>query len=185
MDKIKTIKLTKPVEWENTHIKAHEEINLAISQFNSHLNNLIDEHKNLAKMYEDADNRLTASFSEINKLKKENKELKETIGSIVKEIKNLKEDMSKWGKCLSINYEWIVDTDTQIVMELDDIELDWKQYLVNICVNEVIPNQWTLMYTLPDVSLTSVKYTPKVYLMAKQWEHAVLEYDFNVILTEI
>lgn len=185
MDKIKVLNLIKPIEWENTHIKAHEEINKAISQFGSHLNNIVDEHNNLAKMYEDADNRLTASFSEIQKLKKDNKELKETLVCISDKIKDLKEDISKWGKYLSVNYDWIVDTDTEVAMELEQIELDGNKYLVNIRINEASPNQWTMVYMFPDVSIASGSYTPTIHLMAKEWEHAVLEYDFTVILTQI
>lgn len=185
MDKIKILNLTKPVEWENTHIQAHEEINKAISQFNSHFNNIIDEHNNLARMYEDADNRLTASFSEINKLKKENKELRETLVCMADEIRDLKEEIAMWGKCLSMNYEWILDTETEVSMELEQIELDNRKYLVNIRINEAAPNQWTEAYMFPDVSIASWTYTPVIHLKAKEWEHAVLEYDFTVILTQI
>lgn len=185
MDKIKILNLTKPVEWENTHIQAHEEINKAISQFHSHFNNVVDEYNNLIKMFQETDGKLTSSFSEINKLKKENKELRETLVCMAEQIKDLKEEMSKWGKYLSINYEWIVDTDTEVAMELDTIELDGNKYLVNIRINEASPNQWTMAYMFPDLSIASGSYTPVIHLMAKDWEHAVLEYDFTVILTQI
>ena len=70
-------------------------------------------------------------------------------------------------------------------MELEPIELDGNRYLVNIRINEAAPNQWTMAYMFPDVSIASGNYTPVIHLMAKEWEHAVLEYDFTVILTQI
>ena len=84
------------------------------------------------------------------------------------------------------NYNWIVDTDTQIVVELDTItDLKWWHYLANIVVNEALPNQWAVTYSFPKTSLVLWEYTPRVSLKAKDGEHAVLEYDFTVILTEV
>lgn len=183
MDKIKVLALTKPVEWENTHIKAHEEIINTISQFQNHLNNIIDNINKLISEYEDVNNRLTTHISHILELNKTDKDILEELNSINARIDKL-ENTDHTKKYIVQKYEWILDTDTEVCIDLDPIELGWT-YLVNIVVNEVIPNKWTMTYSFWNTSIAAEKYTPHVYLMAKEWEHAVLEYDFTVILTEL
>lgn len=185
LGEIKQVKLINPVEWENTHIEAHELLNRAISQFYSHLKNTQEIIEEIKISIRDVDDKYSSVFS---KLWKEIKDMKseytKTLGSIVSKIETLEEKINKPKKYLVKNFEWILDTDTQIVSELDKIELDWT-YLVNIVVKECIPNWWVITYSFPQTSIAANEYTPHVYLMAKEWEHAVLEYDFNVILTEI
>lgn len=173
--------LIEPEEWKNNHIEAHKLLNRAVASFVNQIDSL---SKNIQDTEHNAGEKYASAFSEIKELKKEIKKINETLGSTDGKITELKEECNKWGKYLVRNYEWIIDTDSQTVVELEEIVLDWN-YLVNIVPCEVIPNSWTEIYSLPQTSIATGSYTPKAYLMAKQWEHAVLEYDFNVILTQI
>ena len=185
LGEIEQIKLISPVEWEDTHIEAHELLNRAVSQFYSHLKNTQEIIEEIKISIRDVDDEYSSAFSKLEKeIKDMESEHTKTLDSIVSKIEMLEEKVSKPKKYLVKNFEWILDTDTQIVSELDKIELDWT-YLVNIVVKECVPNWWVITYSFPQTSIATNEYTPHLYLMAKEWEHAVLEYGFNVILTEI
>lgn len=185
LGEIEQVKLINPVEWESTHIEAHELLNRAISQFYGRLKNTQEIIEEIKISIRDVDDECSSAFSKLEKeIKDVESEYTKTLDSIVSKIEMLEEKVSKPKKYLVKNFEWILDTDTQIVSELDKIELDWT-YLVNIVVKECVPNWWVITYSFPQTSIATNEYTPHVYLMAKEWEHAVLEYDFNVILTEI
>lgn len=182
MEQIKKVSMIKPVEWEDTHLEAHEKINAAITQFYGLFDKLVKELNLISKKYEDAEWNNFASFS---KLDKEIKWLKKEIKELNKNIEEINVKLRERRRFLTKNYEWIVDTDKETVVELDPItDLAWH-YLVNIVVNEASPNQWAIAYSFPKTSLVFWEYTPRITLKAKEWEHAVLEYDFTIILTEI
>lgn len=179
------IRMIDPVEWDSTHLEAHEKLNAAVEQFYWLFDELAWSIKLYSQKQEDAEEIHFASFS---KLEKKISDLKDEIKKLNKWIEDINSKLEKGGNYISKRYEWIVDTDTETVVELDPItddDLKGRNYLANIVVNEVIPNQWTITYSFPQTSLVHGEYKPRVYLMAKQWEHAVLEYDFTVILTEI
>lgn len=179
--KEKTV-MIRPEEWAGTHLEAHSKINSAITQFYWLFDNIINEFNSLTKRHEDAEEKNFASFS---KLDKEIIEIKEWIKHLTENIVELTEKLNEWRKFLTKKYEWIVDTDKETSVELEPItDLAWT-YLANIVVNESLPNQWAIAYSFPQTSIVQWEYTPRVYLKAKEWEHAVLEYDFTVILTEI
>ena len=182
MEQIKKVKMIRPIEWEDTHLEAHKNINAAISQFYGLFDELEKELNLISKKYEDAEWNNFASFS---KLDKEIKWLKKEVKELNKNIEEINEKISQWRRFLTRNYNWIVDTDKETVVELDPItDLAWH-YLVNIVVNEASPNQWAKAYSFPKTSLVFWEYTPRITLKAKEGEHAVLEYDFTVILTEV
>jgi len=186
MEQIKErVRMIKPKEWEDTHLEAHEKINAAISQFYGLFDDLIGEIKSIENMHEDAEDRNFASFS---KLTDEIKELRREIKSLEMDIDKINRKLDEWGKYITWRYEWILDTDKETTVDLETIgdeELKWRHYLANIVIHEASPNQWTAEYKFPQTSLAFWEYTPRMYLKAKEWEHAVLEYDFTVILTEI
>lgn len=179
----KEIKLIEPQEWENTHIESHKELNRYVIQFYSRLNNIEDKVDEIWCSISDIDGDCSSSFSEINKIKKDIKKINETLGCMAEEIKNLKEKVNSWRKYLVKNYEWILDTDTESLATLETIELDWT-YLVNIVDNETVWNPEVASYSLWCTAIANNEYTPQVRLTSKWW-HAVLEYNFTVILTEI
>ncbi len=186
MEQIKEkIKMITPEEWADTHLDAHNHINAAITQFYGLFDNLVEEYNKLINKSEDAENKNFASFSEI---RDEIKWLREDIKWIKVALEEMNVKLNEWGKFLTKRYEWIIDTDKETVVELEpitDAELLWKQYLANIVINEASPNQWAIAYTFPETSIVHWEYKPRLYLMAKDGDHAVLEYDFTVILTEI
>lgn len=185
MEQIKKVSMIKPVEWEDTHLEAHEKINAAITQFYGLFEKLSKKIDSTLSIYEDAEQSNFASFS---KLRKEVSELRKELKWLTNTLEELKVKLWEWRKFLTRRYEWIVDTDTQTVVELDPItdeDLKWRQYLANIVVNEALPNQWAVTYSFPNTSLVFWEYIPRISLKAKDGEHAVLEYDFTVILTEI
>ena len=183
MEQIKKVEMIRPKEWEDTHLEAHKNINAAITQFYGLFDKRIKQLKTISKKYEDAEWNNFASFS---KLEKEIKWLKKEIKELNKWIEEINNKLNEWRNFITKNYNWIVDTDKEIVVELDPItDLRWWHYLANIVVNEALPNQWAVTYSFPKTSLVLWEYTPRVSLKAKDWEHAVLEYDFTVILTEI
>lgn len=175
------IQQIEPKEWDNTHIDAHLALNRAVLEFCWLYETLVKDITDYIDAQKDAHEFIDASFS---KIQERLDKIEKTLGSIDTKIKKTNERIDKWWKYQIKNYEWILDTDSETVVELEEIVLDWN-YLVNIVPCEVIPNSWTEIYSLPQTSIATGSYTPKVYLMAKQWEHAVLEYDFNVILTQI
>lgn len=182
MEQIKEITMIKPEEWADTHLEAHKKINSAITQFYGLLNNLIWEINSFTDKEKDAEEKSFASFS---KLKDDINWLRKDIESLNKAIECINSRLDEWRKFLTKKYEWILDTDKEITVELDSItDLVWD-YLVNIVVNEEKPNPWVESYSFPKTSLVNWEYTPRLSLSAKDWEHAVLEYDFTVILTEI
>ena len=75
MEQIKKVKMIRPIEWEDTHLEAHENINAAITQFYGLFDKLIKELKVISNKYEDAESKSFASFSKLTKevtgLKKE------------------------------------------------------------------------------------------------------------------
>lgn len=178
------IKLIEPQEWANTHIESHKELNRYVTQFYSRLNNIEKEVNEIQKSVSELDGEYSSSFSEIDKIKKELNKANETLGSMAEEINKLKDKSEQWRKYLVKHFEWILDTDTEIVSELDKIELDWT-YLVNIVENEIIKNESVMAYAVWHTVIANNEYTPRVYLLSTLWWHAVLEYDFTVILTEI
>jgi predicted RNase H-like nuclease (RuvC/YqgF family) len=185
MEQIKKVKMIRPTEWEDTHLEAHKNINAAISQFYGLFDELVKEIDSISKKYEDAEEKSFASFS---KLEKEIKWLEKEVKELNKNIEDINSKLREGRKFLTRRYEWIVDTDSETVVGLETItddDLKWKQYLANIVVNEASPNQWTIEYTFPKTSLVSWEYTPRITLKAKEWEHAVLEYDFTIILIEV
>ena len=183
MEQIKKISMIKPEEWADTHLEAHERINSAITQFYGLFTNLISQFKSISNKQEDAEEKNSTSFS---KLKEDVDWLKKDIQWLTKSIEEISIKLNKWREFQTKNYNWIVDTDKETVIELDPItDLKWWHYLVNIVVNEALPNQWAISYSFPQTSIVEWEYTPRVSLKAKEWEHAVLEYDFTVILTEI
>lgn len=185
MEQIKEITMIKPEEWADTHLEAHKKINSAITQFYGLLNNLIWEINSFTDKEKDAEEKSFASFS---KLKDEISWLRKDIESLNKAIECINSRLDEWRKFLTWRYEWIVDTDMETKVELEtitDMDLKWKQYLANIVVNEEKPNPWVESYSFPKTSLVNWEYTPRIYLKAKEGEHAVLEYDFTVILTEV
>ena len=183
MEQVKKVSMIRPKEWEDTHLEAHKNINAAITQFYGLFDKLIKELKVISNKYEDAESKSFASFS---KLTKEVTGLKKEVKELNKWIEEINNKLNEWRNFVTKNYNWIVDTDTQIVVELDTItDLKWWHYLANIVVNEALPNQWAVTYSFPKTSLVLWEYTPRVSLKAKDGEHAVLEYDFTVILTEI
>ena len=177
--------MIRPKEWEDTHLEAHQNINAAITQFYELFDDVIRKLNSVEHTYVDAERKNFASFSKIN----------EDISWIRKEIKKLNKNLeemnnklSEWRRFITWKYDWIVDTDKETTVELETIwdeELKGKQYLVNIVVNEAQPNQWTEEYKFPQTALIFGEYTPRIYLKAKEWEHAVLEYNFTAILTEV
>ena len=177
------INLINPVEWENTHIESHKELNRYVWQFYNRLNKLEGKVEKIVNTISELDGEHSSSFSEIDKIKKDIKKTNETLGCMAEQIKDLKENCNKWRKYLIRNYEWILDTDTESTATLETIELDWT-YLVNIVENDIVKNPEVDAYSLWHTAIASNEYTPQVYLTSKWW-HAVLEYDFTVILTEI
>ena len=183
MEQIKKISMIKPEEWADTHLEAHEKINSAITQFYGLFTDLISQFKSISNKQEDAEEKNSTSFS---KLKEDVDWLKKDIQWLTKSIEEISIKLNKWREFQTKNYNWIVDTDKETVVELDTItDLKWWHYLVNIVVNEALPNQWAIAYSFPQTSIVEWEYTPRISLKAKEWEHAVLEYDFTVILTEI
>ena len=186
MEQIKeTVTMIKPEEWADTHLEAHLKINSAITQFYGLLDDLISEINSFTDKQEDAEKKNFASFS---KLKEDISGLSKSIESLNKSIEAINVRLSEWRKFLTWRYEWIVDTEKETTVELETItdeDLKGKQYLANIVVNEASANQWVESYLFPKTSLVFWEYTPRLSLVAKEWEHAVLEYDFTVILTEI
>lgn len=181
---VKKITLIEPVEWEDTHIESHKKINKGLNILSGCLEDVEKVVDNLSKEIKNIKENISDK-KDINKLKDNIKTLWETVGSIVSEIKNLNEKVNRRRKYYVQTYEWILDTNTQIVTDLDSIELDEWTYLVNIVEHEVVANWWVNCYSLWKTTLTSVSYTPHIYLQAKSWEKAVLEYDFSVIITEV
>ena len=182
MEQVKKVTMINPEEWADTHLEAHKNINSAIVQFYWLLNDLIWEINSLTDMQKDAGDKRFASFSE---LKDDINWLKKSVESLCETIEHINNRLDQWRKFVTKNYEWIVDTDKDTTVELDSItDLAWD-YLVNIVVNEETINPWVKSYSFPKTSLVNWEYTPRLSLVAKEWEHAVLEYDFTVILTEI
>lgn len=181
----KTVTMIKPEEWADTHLEAHKNINSAITQFYWLLNDLIWEINSFTDKQKDAEENNFASFS---KLKEDISWLRKDIESLNNAIDCINNRLDEWRRFLTWRYDWIVDTDKETTIDLETItddDLLWKQYLANIVLNDVSPNQWTESYLFPKTSLVFWEYTPRIYLKAKEWEHAVLEYDFTVILTEV
>lgn len=179
------IRMIKPEEWAQTHLEAHEKLNEVVKQFYWLFNDLIKRYNTLAKVQEDAEEIHFASFS---KLENKIEDLKDEIQKLNKWVDLINAKLKEWWRFMTRRYEWILDTDKETIADLDPItddDLKWRNYLANIVVNEAIPNQWTMTYSFSNTSLVHGEYKPVVYLMAKEWEHAVLEYDFTVILTEI
>lgn len=176
------INLIEPLEWKNTHIESHKELNRYVSLFYGRLNNIEDKLNNINN--EDVDEKFSSAFSEIREIKKDVKELKETLDKTVNKIEILEEKVNKPKKYLVKKYEWILDTDTESLATLETIELDWT-YLVNIVENEITKNESVMAYSIWHTVIANNEYTPRVYLLSTLWWHAVLEYDFTVILTEI
>lgn len=185
MEQIKKISMIKPEEWADTHLEAHEKINSAITQFYGLFTDIIKQVKTLSNKHEGAEEKNSVSFS---KLKEDVDWLKKDIQWLSKQIEAINVKLNEWRKFLTRRYEWIVDTDKETTVELDPItdnDLKGRQYLANIVVNEALPNQWAIEYSFPKTSLIFDEYTPRIYLKAKEWEHAVLEYDFTIILIEV
>ena len=177
------INLIEPLEWENTHIESHKELNRYVSLFYGRLNNIEDKVNEIWEQVSELDGEYSSSFSEINKIKIDIEDIVETLGCMASEIKDLKEKVNKPKKYLVKNFEWILDTDTESLATLETIELDWT-YLVQIVENKTVWNPEVASYSLWRTAIANKEYTPWVYLLSKWW-HAVLEYDFTVILTEI
>lgn len=185
MEQIKKVSMIRPTEWEDTHLEAHKNINAAISQFYGLFDDLFWMIESVTTKHEDAEEKNFASFS---KVETEIKWLRKDIKRLADSMKDISLKLNEWRKSLTRVYEWIVDTDKETVIELDTItddDLRWKQYLVIPVINEALPNQWAEDYSFPKTSLVSWEYTPRITLKAKDWEHAVLEYNFTVILTEV
>lgn len=185
MEQIKKVSMIKPEEWADTHLEAHEKINSAITQFYGLFNDVIKQLNILSEVHEDAEEKNFASFSKQND---EISWLREDIKWLTQSIENLNNKLNEERKFLTRNYTWIVDTDKETVVELEEItdeDLLWRSYLANIVVNEASPNQWAIDYSFPKTSIVKGWYTPRISLKAKDGEHAVLEYDFTIILTEI
>ena len=179
------IRMIKPEEWAQTHLEAHEKLNEVVKQFYWLLNDLIKRYNTLAKEQEDAEEKNFASFS---KLEEKIDDLKYDIRELNKWIEIINEKLEKGWRFLTRRYEGILDTEWDINAVFDPItedELKWRTYLANTVVNEVIPNQWTMTYSFPQTSIVHWEYEPHLYLKAKDGEHAVLEYDFTIILTEV
>lgn len=193
MEKSKIIfPMIEPKEWEDTHIESHNVINRCMVQIWDYLTEIQEELGEVKNFSTRAAENSLAAFSEIREdfnkkiwqIRKEIDKVNETLGCMAEEIKELKENSNKWRKYLIKHYEWILDTDTQIVTDLDKIELD-GDYLVNIVENDIVANADVVSYTCWHTAIANWEYTPTVYLLSKQWWHAVLEYEFTVLLTEI
>lgn len=185
MEQIKKVDMVKPEEWADTHLQAHEKINAAITQFYGLFNDIVKEIKTLYSIHEDAEDGNFASFSQ---LRDDIKWLKKEIRQLNKSIEEINVKLNEWRKFLTRRYEWIVDTDKETLVELETItdeDLKGRQYLANIVINEALPNQWAIAYSFPNTALVFWEYTPRISLKAKEWEHAVLEYNFTIILTEV
>ena len=186
MEQIKErISMIRPIEWEDTHLEAHEKINASITQFYELFDNLIAEINSIEKKSADAEEKNFASFS---KLDETIMWISNGIKLLVNKVQELEKKINERKKFLTKRYQWIVDTEREATVDLETItddELKWKQYLVNVVINEALPNQWAIDYSFPKTTLAQWEYTPRIYLEAKEWEHAVLEYDFTVILTEV
>lgn len=179
------IRMIKPEEWANTHLEAHTKLNEVVKQFYWLFNDLIKRYNLLAKEQEGAEDANFASFSKLNE---KIDDLKYDIRELNKWIEAINDKLEKGGRFLTRRYEGIIDTEWDINAVFDPItedELKGRTYLANVVVNEAIPNQWTMTYSFPQTSIIHWEYEPHLYLKAKEWEHAVLEYDFTIILTEI
>lgn len=179
------IGMIRPQEWADTHLEAHESINAAITQFYGLFEDVIKEINSIEKTHKDADERNFASFSKID-MKIE--WINNWIKLLVNKIQELENRLKEWWKFLTRRYQWIVDTEKEAIFDLEPItdeDLRWVQYLASVVINEESPNQWAEKYSFPKTSLIFDEYTPRIYLKAKEWEHAVLEYDFTIILTEV
>ena len=191
-DKKIIIKTIEPKEWEDTHILAHERINSCLVSLWEYVNNIIWELNTVNNFSNKAAEETSAAVSELERtfskkiwqIKEQLNEFNETLGSMAEQIKKLKDKSEQWRKYLVKHFEWILDTDTEIVSELEKIELDWT-YLVNIVENSITKNDSTTRYDIWHTVIANNEYTPKVYIKSKIWWHAVFEYDFTVILTEI
>lgn len=191
-DKKIIIRTIEPKEWEDTHLLAHEKINSCLVSLWEYVNNIIWELNAVNNFSNKAAEETSAAISELERtfskkiwqIKLQLNEFNETLGSMAEQIKKLKDKSEQWRKYLVKHFEWILDTDTEIVSELEKIELDWT-YLVNIVENSIVKNDSTTQYDIWHTVIANNEYTPKVYIKSKIWWHAVLEYDFTVILTEI
>lgn len=192
MEKSKIIfPMIEPKEWEDTHIESHNVINRCMVQIWDYLTEIQEELGEVKNFSTRAAENSLAAFSEIREdfnqkiwqIRKEIDKVNETLGCMAEEIKELKDNSNKWRKYLVKHFEWILDTDTESLATLETIELDWT-YLVNIVENETVGNPQVASYSLWRTAIANKEYTPWVYLLSKWW-HAVLEYDFTVILTEI
>lgn len=193
MEKAKIIfPMIEPKEWEDTHIESHNVINRCMVQIWDYLTEIQEELGEVKNFSTRAAENSLAAFSEIREdfnkkiwqIRKEIDKVNETLGCMSEEIKELKDNSNKWRKYLIKHYEWILDTETEALVELEKIELDGA-YLVNIVENEIVKNDSTTAYSLWHTVIANGEYTPKVYILSKIWWHAVFEYDFTVLLTEI
>lgn len=179
------ITMIEPIEWNTNHLEAHQKLNAVVAQFYWLFDSLIKGINSLRQIHEDAED---ANFASFSKLEKKIEDLKSEIKKLNKWIDDINAKLKKGWRFLTRRYEGILDTEWDINAVFDPItddELQWRNYLANIVVNEAIPNQWTMTYSFPQTSIIHGEYEPHVYLKAKEWEHAVLEYDFTIILTEI
>lgn len=193
MEKAKIIfPMIEPKEWEDTHIESHKIINRCMVQIWDYLTEMQEELGEVKNFSTRAAENSLAAFSEIREdfnkkiwqIRKNIDKVNETLGCMAEEIKELKDNSNKWRKYLIKHYEWILDTETEAIVELEKIELDGA-YLVNIVENEIVKNDSTTAYSLWHTVIANWEYTPKVYICSKIWWHAVFEYDFTVLLTEI
>lgn len=193
MEKAKIIfPMIEPKEWEDTHIESHNVINRCMVQIWCYLTEIQEELGEVKNFSTRAAENSLAAFSEIREdfnkkiwqIRKEIDKVNETLGCMAEEIKELKDNSNKWRKYLIKHYEWILDTETEAIVELDKIELDGA-YLVNIVENDIVKNDSTTHYDIWHTVIANNEYTPKVYIKSKIWWHAVFEYDFTVLLTEI
>ena len=193
MEKAKIIfPMIEPKEWEDTHIESHNVINRCMVQIWDYLTEIQEELGEVKIFSTRAAENSLAAFSEIREdfnqkiwnIKHQIDNVNIILGGIIEEIKELKDNSNKWRKYLIKHYEWILDTETQILTDLDKIELDGT-YLVNIVENDIVENADVVSYTCWHTVIANWEYTPKVYLLSKEWWHAVLEYEFTVLLTEI
>lgn len=193
MEKAKIIfPMIEPKEWEDTHIESHNVINRCMVQIWDYLTEIQEELGEVKNFSTRAAENSLAAFSEIREdfnqkiwnIKHQIDNINLMLGEVAEEIKELKDNSNRWRKYLIKHYEWILDTDTQILIDLDKIELDGV-YLVNVVENDIVKNADVVAYTCWHTEIANWEYTPKVYLLSKQWWHAVLEYEFTVLLTEI
>jgi hypothetical protein len=170
------------MEKDGRHLDLHVQVNELLWS-------IANEIKNLHQKYDKIIEWLNNFTQNINNCVSQQEDIKQSIYESAKASAKYTDDAAKEytnKPHFLVKYEWLVSTEKWIIFHLDPIEPPFNgKYRIEVSeIRLQKTNENVDKFSLPKVMVSDGATSPAISLSSK-WGKAILEYDFDVLVTKL